>query len=199
MAVHSIRKQATVVILFNFVHIYISNLLYMKIRNLLLALFVLCVLSIKAQSTNELEARNGFKDIKLATNVNQYDGLVFEKEVDDVNFGKLQVYVRKKDQYTAIGSIAIDHLEVRVYNGEVYQIQVIIPKDPKMYGGLKKSFGPPKFSIVTNDYFWAADSLKLLYRSYGKNQLELLYHSVLIDRKLEVEKDEEIDDIASDF
>ncbi|MDH5474925.1 MAG: hypothetical protein OEX22_04480 [Cyclobacteriaceae bacterium] len=152
-----------------------------------------------AQGVEELGKRNGFKDIKLASDVNQYEGLEYEKEIDDEKFGKLQIYIPKKEHYTSIGIIKIVDMEVRAYNGEVYEVQVIINKDPKMYGGLKKAFGPPKYSPVTNDYFWRADSLKLMYRSFGKNQLEMVYHSYVIDRKLKDEKKEEIDDIASDF
>ena len=99
----------------------------------------------------------------------------------------------------SIGTVPIQDLKVTVYNGEVYLIQVIIYKDPKMYGGLKKAFGPPKFSPVTNDYFWQSDSLKLVYRAFDKKQLEMLYRSFVIERKLKDEKKEEIEDIANDF
>lgn len=192
------------VLLFDTFNIYIFEMVTaMNMKKPILIYTVLILLSIQAstfaQGIEELEKRNGFKDIKLASSVDQYDGLEFVEEIDDEKFGKLQIYTRKKEHYTSIGSIPIKDLTVRVYNGEVYQIQVLIPKDPKMYGGLKQAFGPPKFDIVNNDYFWAADSLKLIYRSYDKKVLEMLYHSRVIDRKLEMEKDEEIEDIASDF
>jgi len=170
-----------------------------KYAQLFIPFLLFFCFSVAAQGVEELEKRNGFKDIKLASDVTLYEGLIFEKEIDDEKFGKLQIYIRKKEHYTNIGIIKIDYMEVRTYNGEVYEVQVVINKDPKMYGGLKKAFGPPQYSPVTNDYFWRADSLKLMYRSYGKNQLEMVYHSYVIDRKLKDEKKEEIDDIASDF
>ena len=160
---------------------------------------VLFSASLFAQNVQGLQDRNGFKDIKLASDVNLYEGLIYEKEVNDEKFGKLQIYSRQKDAYASIGTIPIRDLKVTVYNGEVYLIQVIIDKNPKMYGGLKKAFGPPKFSPVTNDYFWQADSLKLIYRAYDKKQLEMIYRSFVIERKLKDEKKEEIEDIANDF
>lgn len=171
----------------------------MKKNTLLYTTIVLFSITLNAQSVQGLQERNGFKDIKMATDISLYDGLVFEKEIEDEKFGTLQVYTRKKDTYVSIGTIPIQELKVTVYNGEVYMIQVIINKDPKMYGGLKKAFGPPKFSPVTNDYFWQSDSLKLVYRAYDKKQLEMLYRSYVIERKLKDEKKEEIEDIASDF
>ena len=170
-----------------------------KIILFFIPLILFMSVSSYGQNVEELEKRNGFKDIKLASDVNQYEGLEFLKEIDDEKFGKLQIYTRKDEYYTHVGSIKINGLYVTVYNGEVYLIQVIFDKDPKMYGGLKKAFGSPKFSPVTSDYFWQADSLKLIYRSYDKKQLEMIYHSYVIEWKLKDEKKEEIEDIASDF
>jgi len=152
-----------------------------------------------AQTTEELDKRNGFKDIKLATEVHQYEGLEYKEEIADELFKTLSVYVKKKGYYESIGSIKIHDVEVLAYKGEVYQIKVITEKNPKLYRGLKKAFGEPTFSPRGDNYYWSTDNLGLTFGNNAKSKLQLLYTSYVMKGRLKEDKKEEIEDISEDF
>ena len=54
---------------------------------------ILCLIAniSQAQSVEELDKRNGFKDIKLATQVELYEGLEYKNEIEDKLFKQLSV------------------------------------------------------------------------------------------------------------
>ena len=152
-----------------------------------------------SQLPEELDKRNGFKDIKMMSDVTQYEGLEYNGDIEDEKFKNLSLYLAKKDYYTTIGTVKVHEVEVLAYKGEVYKIRVVTDKDTKLYGGLKQAFGEPNFSPRSNNYYWATDNLVLIYKSHSKNKLELTYQSYLIEEKLKMEKKEEIETISEDF
>ncbi len=152
-----------------------------------------------AQSVEELDKRNGFKDIKMATEVHQYQGLEYKEEIEDKLFKQLSVYTKKKGYYESIGSIKIYDVEVLAYNGEVYKIKVVTEKNPKLYGGLKKAFGEPTFSPRGDNYYWSTDKINLTFGNSAKTKLELIYTSHVMRKRLKKDKEEEIEDISEDF
>jgi hypothetical protein len=152
-----------------------------------------------SQSVDKLEERNGFKDIKLATEVHLYEGLEYEEEIPDELFKLLTVYKSKKGYYESIGSIKIHDVEVLAYNGEVYKIKVITEKNPKLYSGLKKAFGEPIFSPRGDNYYWSTDNLNLTFGNSSKTKLQLVYTSHVMKGRLKKDKEEEIEDISEDF
>jgi hypothetical protein len=152
-----------------------------------------------AQSVEELDKRNGFKDIKLATEVHLYEGLEYKEEVPNEHFKQLSVYTKKKGYYESIGSIKIHDVEVLAYNGEVYKIKVVTEKNPKLYSGLKKAFGEPTFSPRGDNYYWATKNVNLTFGTSAKTKLELIYTSHVMKGRLKKDKEEEIEDISEDF
>jgi hypothetical protein len=169
--------------------------------NYLLFGFLLCLIAnaSEAQSAAELDKRNGFKDIKLATEVHLYEGLEYKEAIEDKLFKQLAVYQRKKGYYESIGSIKIYDVEVLAYNGEVYKIKVITEKNPKLYSGLKKAFGEPTFSPRGDNYYWATQNINLTFGNNSKSRLELVYTSHVVKSHLKKDKEEEIEDISEDF
>jgi len=172
----------------------------MLLRSSIFILFLLAIsVAGKAQGAEELEKRNGFKDIKLMSAVSSYEGLVLKKETEHERYKTVGIYKAKKGFYETIGTLNIKELEVKTYKGGIFQIFVLVEKDPKLYRGLKKSFGPPEFSLRGQTYYWATPKLKLSFRSHDKNSVELVYYSYLMEKELDEEKKQEIDDISSDF
>lgn len=151
-----------------------------------------------AQSTAELEARKGFKDIKLFSEVSQY-ALEKDDQVDHSIFKKADVYKPEKGQYESIGSIKVKDLEVLTYDNLIFQIKVVTEKDPKLYRALNKAFGKPEFSLAKKSYFWEAPSLILYYQSIGPDKLELTYYSFEVEQKFKADKKEEIADLSEEF
>ncbi|MDX1627493.1 MAG: hypothetical protein R3345_02270 [Fulvivirga sp.] len=153
-----------------------------------------------AQSVEELEKRNGFKDIKLISSPHSYEGLELKKEgVDDETFPNTRIYEAKKGHYERIGKIKIHDLEVYAYKDSIYKIVVVTEKDPKLYQGMKKLFGEPEYAYGSDRYYWMTDKLRLSYGSHGRNKIEMTYFSYLMVEKRKQEKEEVIEDIADDF
>lgn len=152
-----------------------------------------------AQGPEELEKKNGFQDIKMASLVTNYEGLEYKKNIQDEVFPEAKLYTPKKGYYESIGSLKIYDLEVKTYKDSIFEIRIITEKDPKLYKGLKKLFGEPKYAYIGNKYVWNAEHLQLAYSSYSNNKIEMVYISFLMREKLKKEKKQEVEDIADDF
>lgn len=153
-----------------------------------------------AQGIEELEKRNGFKDIKLTSLVTDYEGLELKKEgVEDETFPNSTIYTPKKGYYETIGVLKIYDLEVYAYKDSIYQIKVVTEKDPKLYKGMKKLFGEPEYGYRSEVYYWASPILKLEYTSHSKNKIEMRYFSHLMVQKRKEEKKQVVEEIADDF
>ena len=165
-----------------------------------LVLILLCIhVDLWAQGAEELDKRNGFQDIKLASAVGDYEGLEYEKDIEDKIFPEAKLYAAKKGYYESIGSLKIYDLEVKVYRDSIYQIRIVTEKDPNLYKGLKGIFGEPEYAYGTNKYYWQSDKIKLLYSSHSNNKIEMVYNSFVMREKLKEDRKEVVDDIMSDF
>lgn len=172
------------------------------IRKLYFAIFMVCLVASQAlfaQSAEELDNRNGFKDIKMVSDVTQYEGLRYDRDIEDEKFQNFSVYTAKKEHYESIGTVKVHELEVLAFKGEVYKIKVVTDKNTKLYGGLKKAFGEPNYSPRSDNYYWATDNLVLIFKSHSKNKLQLTYQSYIVEQKLKQEKKDEIQSISEDF
>lgn len=152
-----------------------------------------------AQGVEELDRRNGFKDIKMASNVTAYEGLEFKKDIEDEVFPEAQLYTARKGHYESIGTLKIYDLEVKVYKDSIFEIKVITEKDANLYKGLKKAFGEPEFAYRANKYYWQTERLKLLYGSHSNNKIEMVYRSFLMSDKLKEDKKQVVEEIVDDF
>ena len=122
-----------------------------------------------SQSVSELDKRNGFKDIKMTSQITDYEGLEFKKEIDSEIYPYAFQYSRVKGAYENIGGIKIFDLLVNTYDSAVYEIVVVTEKNPNLYKALKKAFGQPEFDYRANKYYWKTDNLRLSYDSHSKN------------------------------
>ncbi len=152
-----------------------------------------------AQDATELDRRNGFKDIKMTSDISTYEGLIYKKDIEDEVFAGAKLYIPKKGHYESIGNLKIHELEVMTYRDSVYRIRVVTEKDPNLYKGLKKAFGEPEYAYRSNHYYWSADNLRLSYVSHSKNKIEMEYFSYVMTRRVKEEKKKDVQDIADDF
>lgn len=165
---------------------------------LFLALMVVSC-SIAFGQNAELDRRNGFKDIKLNSQVSTYEGLEFKRAMEDRIFPEVDLYLAKKGYYETIGGKKVHSLTVKAYKGDVFEIKVIVSKDPDLYKGLKKNFGNPKFDLRKDEYYWSTEKLRLSYASLSKNKIVMTYWSFPVHQKLKDNKKKEIEAIADDF
>lgn len=164
-------------------------------------LFVLVLsffaISSYAQET-ELDRRNGFKDIKLASPIDSIKGIVFKKDIKH-NGLPAKLYVIENVDYSAIGEVKVNLIEARTYKGLIYQLDVITEKDTRLMKAMESALGKPVYNVRDESYNWVGQNLALKFRSHSRNQLSLEYSSSLIHKMMLEDKKQKVKDIANDF
>jgi hypothetical protein len=154
--------------------------------------------SLYAQDIAELDRRNGFKSIKLGSSIDSLEGAVFKKEIKERKEFPAKLYEVKSIDYKAIGGIPIKKVELKTYNGLIYEIHVYFPKDPRVMQSLEKSFGEAIYSIRMSSYYWKAETLSLIFKGEGK-QVHITYRSGPILRMMYADKNQKAEDLSQEF
>jgi hypothetical protein len=152
-----------------------------------------------AQDTAELARRNGFKDIKLGHHIDSVKGTSFKKDIKEKNEFPTKLYSVDNPEYKSIGEVKVKKLELKTYKDLIYEIDVTTDKDPRLMKGMVKSFGEPKYIIVSDTYNWITDSLSLTFKNHSKNEIRLTYRCYPVLKMMRVDKGRKVDDIAEDF
>ncbi|MGK7390350.1 MAG: hypothetical protein ACNS60_08360 [Candidatus Cyclobacteriaceae bacterium M2_1C_046] len=168
-------------------------------RYIILSLSLFFTLQLAAQNVAELDKRNGFQDIKMASAIKSYEGLEYKKDVENEIFPGAKLYVPKKGFYENIGELKIYDLEVLVYEDSIFQVTVITKKDRLLYKGLKTAFGEPEFSMRTGKSQWNGNKVRLIYDDHSKKKMEMIYFSHEMVKKLKKDKKEEIIQMSDEF
>src|SRR6187399_2763123 len=101
-------------------------------------LFCLLIATIGFAQETELDRRNGFKDIKLASPIDSVKGAVFKKDFKEKHHtGKL--YTIENPDYQTIGEVKIESIEVKTFKGLIYEISVITEKDTRLMKGMESA------------------------------------------------------------
>jgi hypothetical protein len=175
------------------------------IRKSLLLLTLACIfclfhLSALAQGdTTELARRNGFKDIKLGTPIDSVKGAEFKKEIKEKNEFPARLYEVENESYTRIGEVKVRKIELKTYKDLIYEIIVITDKDTRLMKGMVKSFGDPKYILVTDTYNWVTRNLSLTFKDHSRNEIKLTYRCYPLLKMMLTDKGKKIDEIADDF
>lgn len=149
--------------------------------------------------SEELERRNGFKNIYLHSSVDSLKGAVFKDDYTEKGGFPAKVYEVKGEEYKTIGEIRIKEITLKTYKSLIYEIVVITEKDPNLMIGMSKALGKPSFSLRTNLYSWRSKSLVLFFEPSGKKDLKLTYRSYPVLKLMAEDKGKKTDDIKSDF
>ncbi len=166
--------------------------------NLLLALVLLAKTGFP-QKIGELEKRNGFKDLKLCMAIDSVKGSKLKKEFKERDEFDAKLYEVENPLYASIGEVSVNRVEVKTYKDQIYQIHVIADKDPRLMKALESIYGLAEYDMKRETYFWKTPSLILKFRSYSRNQLEMIYTSYLILSTMKSDKQQKVQDIANDF
>lgn len=154
--------------------------------------------SLLAQNTAELERRNGFKEIKLGSSIDSVKAAVFKKDIMEQKLFPAKIYETSHADYKTIGEVAVKKLELKTYKNLIYEINVFLPKDPRIMQGLEKSYGEATYSVRLHAYYWNAESLSLMFKGDGK-QIQLTYKSLPMLRMMHEDKSKKVDQVANDF
>lgn len=161
----------------------------------LLILINACLL---AQNTSELDRRNGFKDIKLGSTIDSVKEAVFKKDIIELKMFPAKIYETKHTGYKSIGEVAVKKLQLKTYKGLIYEINVYLPKDPRVMQGLEKSYGASTFSVRMRAYYWKAENLSLVFKGDGK-KIHLTYKSAPMLKMMHEDKNKKVEQVAEEF
>jgi hypothetical protein len=165
----------------------------------LLCLLIIISVSGYGQNLAELERRNGFKDIKLGMIIDSLKGIKLKKEFMEKDEFPAKLYDVDHPDYTKIGEVKINKIEVKTYKSLIYEIIIVCDKDLRMMKALESIYGKSEYDLKKETYFWRSENLILKFRSHSKNHLELLYISFPVLKTMKADKEQKVDDIANDF
>ena len=153
-----------------------------------------------AQDIHELERRNGFKDLKLGMHIDSVKGEKnLRKEFREQDEFSAKLYSIEHPDYEKVGEIPVAKVDVKTYNDLVYQIHVVTNKDPRLMKALESVYGASDYDLKKETYFWKGRTLILKFRSFSRNQLEMIFTSYLILQKMKEDKGKKVEEIADDF
>lgn len=151
-----------------------------------------------AQINQELEKRNGFKDIKLGTHVDSIKGATPGKEFIERKEFPAQYYLVDHPDYQKIGEVAVKEIELKTYKGLIYEIKVKTAKDPKVMQGLEKAFGKATYTVRTESWYWNSENITLTFKGFPKHNM-LTYRSAPVIKMMYTDKGKKIEEVAEDF
>lgn len=160
---------------------------------------LLLFVSLSIQAQSELDKRNGFKDIQLNSPVDSLKEKVLKKDFLERNEFPASLYEITGTKYQFIGEVKVEEVLVKSYRGLIYQISVTTVKDPRLMKALESIYGKAEYDLKNETYFWKSDSITLKFLKSGKQNLQLLYTSLIVLKKMKSDKDQKVDDIADDF
>jgi len=168
-------------------------------KKIFLTTLTLALISLNGLSQEtELDKRNGFKDIKLATPIDSIKGAKLKKELKEKGHA-VQLYTIDHPDYTTIGEVKIESIEAKAYKGLIYEIVVITEKDERLMKGMERALGKPNYNVRDESYNWGGQRVSLKFSSFSKSQLSLAYSSHLVHKMMKEDKAKKIDAIADDF
>jgi hypothetical protein len=151
-----------------------------------------------AQNTAELDRRNGFKSIKLGNPIDSVKEAAFKKDIIELKMFPAKIYETRHADYKSIGEVAVKKLELKTYKGLVYEINVFLPKDPRVMQGLEKSYGEATYSVRLHAYYWNAENLSLVFKGDGK-KIHLTYKSAPMLKMMHEDKSKKVEQVADEF
>lgn len=162
-------------------------------------ILILFILNYSFAQEAEIDKRNGFKDIKMASHIDSVKGAIFKKEIKEKGHHPASLYTIEHPDYQTIGEVKIEEIEVKTYKGLIYEILVVTNKDTRLMKGMENALGKPVYNVRDESYNWVGKNVSLKFKSHSKNQLELQYGSKVVYKIMSEDKAKKIKDISGDF
>jgi hypothetical protein len=131
--------------------------------------------------------------------IDSIKGYKLKKEFKEKEEFDAKLYTIENPLYATIGEVKINDVEVKTYKDQVYQIHVVADKDPRLMKALESIYGIAEYDIKRETYFWKGQTLILKFRSFSRNQLEMIYTSYPVLDQMKSDKGKKVLDIANDF
>ena len=150
-----------------------------------------------SQSSDELDKRNGFKDIKLLTDISSYTGLEYWK--DDKSKPDHAIYRSKIGCYEKIGDVEVYKITVYTYRDLIFEIEVITAKDETLFRSFEKAYGKINSSLAASYSYWDGKNVRLNYETVGSKKIKLTYRSKQIKQMIALDKKKAVDSLSTEF
>ena len=150
------------------------------------------------QNAAELNRRNGFKTIKLASPIDSVKDAILKKEFMERDEFPARLYQTENPEYKFIGEVAVKEVQLMTYKNLIFKIVVTTDKDPRLMKALEKSFGKAVYVVRTTSYNWKADNISLTFIAH-KNSIDLIYRSYPVFKMMKEDMGKKVDAIAEDF
>jgi hypothetical protein len=124
--------------------------------------------------------------------------VIFKKDIIELKQFPAKVYETKHTDYKSIGEVSVKKIELKSYRGLIYEIDVLLPKDPRVMQGLEKSYGAATYSVRLHAYYWKAENLSLVFKGDGK-QIHLTYKSAPVIKMMHEDKNKKVEEVADEF
>jgi hypothetical protein len=161
-------------------------------------LLVIITSTLSAQNVSELDRRNGYKSIKLGTAIDSVKEAVFKKDIIELKTYPAKLYETRHPDYKTIGEVEVKKLELKTYKNLIYEINVFLPKDPRVMQGLEKSYGEATYSVRLHAYYWNGENLSLVFKG-DKKKIHLTYKSAPILKMMHDDKAKKVEQVAEEF
>jgi len=141
------------------------------------------------QDINKLKENNGFRKIKLGTNVLEYPSLVKQSSDNKGYFNPWYDYNYAFDQYTfkgyeKIGDAKIHRIFVKTLDAKIYEIMLVVDKNEGIFELLKIAYGNPNTDdIETGALVWRTDNnieCSVTERCEGSEKLIIRYTDTVL-------------------
>jgi hypothetical protein len=149
------------------------------------------------QFSVELDKRNGFKDLKILSDVASYSGLEYWKE--DKSQPDHAIYRAKKGNYDKIGDVDVAKVTVYTYRKQIFKIEVITEKNEKLFRSMEKAYGKINSSIAYSYSYWDGEKIRLKYETIGSKKIQLTYVSKEIKKIIALDKRKDVDSLSTEF
>jgi hypothetical protein len=150
-----------------------------------------------SQLSDELDKRNGFKDLKILSDVATYPGLEYWKV--DKSQPYHAIYKAKKGSYDKIGDVDISKVTVYTYRKLIFKIEVITEKDEKLFRSMEKAYGKITSSMAYSYSYWDGEKIRLKYETVGSKKIQLTYISKEIKKIIALDKRKDVDSLSTEF
>lgn len=136
-------------------------------------------------SQSYLEKQNGFREIKLGSNINLYHDFIKKDSLSLKYFGIWTEYdyVYSGKEYNKIGNVEINNIFIKVVNNLIYEILITTDKNLELLDLLRNAYGKPTIDENGNLIGWYYENIRC--RVIGKSDFYKLFFITYEDVKLE--------------
>jgi hypothetical protein len=132
-------------------------------------------------------------------NIDSLKGCKFKKDMKLKEEFPVKLFAVENPEYSKIGEVKIDGIEIITYKNLIYEITVVTDKDPRLMKALESIYGQAEYNVKEETYFWRGNGILLKFKSQSKTKLEMVYTSPKVFNLMKEDKGKKVQDIADDF